>query len=303
MIIEKGNGTVVDIKRFAVHDGDGIRTTVFLKGCPLQCVWCHNPESISPLSQLAYYRDKCVACGRCVGACPNRAHAVADGVHTLDRDKCVACGNCVTACHAGALEMEGKAMTVAQVMATVMADKLFYDTSGGGMTISGGEPTVQAGFTLALLKAAKAAGIHTALDTCGFVSQEILAQLLPWVDVFLFDIKHITDEGHRRCTGQPNARVLENLRFLSDNGAAIEIRMPLVPTYNDDEATLHGIGALLSGVHITKMKLLAYHAYARSKYAALDMPNTLPAVDRPTKEHMTACADILRGYGLTVITE
>ncbi len=303
MIIEKDRGTVVELKRFAVHDGDGIRTTVFLKGCPLKCVWCHNPESISPLPQLAFYHEKCTVCGRCVAACPRGAHTVKDGVHTVDREKCTACGACTAACRADALRVEGREMTVDEVMAAVLEDKMFYDTSGGGLTLSGGEPTVQAGFALALLKAAKAAGIHTALDTCGFARRGVLTELLPWVDVFLFDVKHITAEGHRRCTGQANDRILDNLRFLSDSGAAIEVRMPLVPTYNDDDATLHGIGNLLASVKVTKVKLLAYHAYARSKYDALGLPNTLPAVDRPTKEHMAACVAILRQYGLTVVTE
>lgn len=303
MIIEKNSGTVTDIKRFAVHDGDGIRTTVFLKGCPLKCVWCHNPESISPKHQLSFYSGKCMLCGECVKVCPNGAHRIENGIHTLDRTKCTVCGKCAEYCLSSALKREGIEMTVDEVIKTVLEDKMFYETSGGGMTISGGEPTMQAGFTLSLLKAAKAESLNTALDTCGFASKEIYAELLPYVDTFLYDIKHITAEGHLKCTGQRNERIIDNLRFLSDAGTVIEIRTPLVPTYNDDEATLRGIGELLSVVKITKLKLLPYHSYAKSKYDALGMTNTLPEVEMPDKEYMLYCADILRGFGINVITE
>ncbi len=303
MITEKNSGIVTDFKRFAVHDGDGIRTTVFLKGCPLKCVWCHNPESISAKPQLSFFRSKCTLCGECVKICPSGAHSIVDGVHTLDREKCVICGKCAEVCLAAALKPEGREMTVAEVIRVVAEDKLFYATGNGGMTLSGGEPTMQPGFTLALLKAAKSEGINTALDTCGFTTREIYADLLPYVDTFLFDVKHITEEGHLRCTAQPNGRILENLKFLSDSGARIEIRTPLVPGYNDDEATLRGIGELLSSVKITRMKLLPYHSYARSKYDALDLDDTMPDVERPSNESLESAAELLRSYGITVVTE
>ena len=168
------------------------------------------------------------------------------------------------------------------------------------MTLSGGEPTLQPEFALALLRAAKEDRISTALDTCGFAKREVYESLLPYTDIFLYDIKHITDEGHIRCTGRPNRLILDNLRFLSDAGAKIEIRIPLVPGYNDDAETLDGIGRLLSSVNITKAKLLPYHSYARSKYLSLGIPDTLPDVERPNSEKLEAAAKLLRGYGANV---
>lgn len=300
-------GIVTDFKRFAVHDGDGIRTTVFLKGCPLKCVWCHNPESISPKPELAFYAEKCTGCGECMRVCPNGAHLFEAGdtpdsyIHRLDRTKCAACGKCAEVCVSGALKLCGRRMSVDEVMKIVAEDRIFYETSNGGMTLSGGEPTLQPEFTLALLRAAKEDGISTALDTCGCAKREVYESLLPYTDIFLYDIKHITDEGHIRCTGRPNRLILDNLRFLSDAGAKIEIRIPFVPTYNDDTATLDGIGRLLSTVNITKAKLLPYHSYARSKYLSLGIPDTLPDVERPNSEKLEAAAKLLRGYGANVV--
>lgn len=300
-------GIVTDFKRFAVHDGDGIRTTVFLKGCPLKCVWCHNPESISPKPELAFYTEKCTGCGECARICPMDAHIFEAGdtpdsyKHRLDRTKCAACGKCAEVCVSGALKLCGRRMSVDEVMKVVDEDRIFYETSNGGMTLSGGEPTLQPEFTLALLRAAKEDGISTALDTCGYTKREVYESLLPYTDIFLYDIKHITDEGHIRCTGRANRLILDNLRFLSDAGAKIEIRIPLVPGYNDDAETLDGIGQLLSTVNITKAKLLPYHSYARSKYLSLGIPDTLPDVERPNSEKLEAAAKLLRGYGANVV--
>lgn len=300
-------GIVTDFKRFAVHDGDGIRTTVFLKGCPLKCVWCHNPESISPKPELAFYAEKCTGCGECMRVCPNGAHLFEAGdtpdsyIHRLDRTKCVACGKCAEVCVSGALKLCGRRMSVDEVIKVVAEDRIFYETSGGGMTLSGGEPTLQPEFALALLRAAKEDRISTALDTCGYTKREVYESLLPYTDIFLYDIKHITDEGHIRCTGRSNRLILENLRFLSDAGAKIEIRIPLVPGYNDDAETLDGIGQLLSTVNITKAKLLPYHSYARSKYLSLGISDTLPDVERPSSEKLEAAAKLLRGYGANVV--
>ena len=309
MILPKNSGIVTDFKKFAVHDGDGIRTTVFLKGCPLSCVWCHNPESISGRPQLAFYSEKCVFCGECVRVCENGAQAIipdADKktpIRLIGREKCIVCGECAKVCGNGALRIYGREMNVDEVMKVVREDRLFYESSGGGMTISGGEPTFQAGFTLSLLKAAKAEGINTALDTCGYAPREVYESLLPYVDKFLYDIKHISPEGHKRATGRDNRLIIENLRYLSDSGAKLEIRMPLVPSYNDDNETITGIGKLLSGIRITKLKLLPYHSYARSKYDALGIVSTLPDVEPPEKSKLESAAEILRRYVADVETE
>ena len=294
-------GLVTDIKHFAVHDGHGIRTTVFLKGCPLSCRWCHNPESIGAKPQLGYYAESCVGCGMCEKVCPVGAHVFADGAHTYNREKCILCGACTEVCGVNALHLYGREMTVDEVLDTVEEDRIFYEQSGGGMTLSGGEPTQQYAFALALLREAKARGLHTALDTCGMAATERYEALLPYVDQFLFDVKHIDGESHKRGTGVDNALILENLHYLSDHGASIEIRIPLIPGYNDGNDVLDGIGRLLSTIHNTGVRVLAYHDYASGKYAALDMENTLPRVDVPDAAHMQYCRDRLTSFGLTIL--
>lgn len=294
-------GTVTDFKRFAVHDGDGIRTTVFLKGCPLKCVWCHNPESLSMKPELALYQDKCTLCGECATVCPTGAHRFADRKHSLDRSVCSACGKCEQVCPGRALKLYGSRMSVSEVIRIVAEDRIFYESSGGGMTLSGGEPTLQPEFSLELLEAAKELGINTALDTCGFAPRETYEAMLPYTDTFLFDVKHCSDEGYLRCTGKSGRLIFDNLRFLSDSGARIEIRIPLVPGYNDDEATLRGIGRLLSEVRTTKIRLLPYHSYARAKYAALGLCDTLPCADSPDKSRLGAAAALLSEYKPNVI--
>ena len=293
-------GIVCDIKRFAVHDGDGIRTTVFLQGCPLSCIWCHNPECIPRQIKLLYYHEKCANCGDCVKGCPTGAHKVSADGHTIRRDACIHCGKCTEACTFDALRLSGHWMEAEAVIETVLEDKAFYETSGGGMTISGGEPTMQAEFTLELLRLAKAAGLNTAIDTCGLAPWETYEAMLSYVDAFLFDVKHMDSDAHKRLTGAPNERILANLRALAKAGARIDIRIPLVPGANDDTATLHGIGTLLAEIRPHKIKLLPYHDYARSKYAALGIPDTMPQTEPPTAAHMEACADIQRGFGLAI---
>lgn len=302
-ITPSDNGIVMDIKRFAVHDGDGIRTTVFLKGCPLRCHWCHNPEGLTAAPVLAFYHEKCTLCGECVKICPTGAHKIdpRTGKHTIDREKCIVCGKCADECLTSTLKLCGKRMTVAEVMKFVEEDRIFYEASGGGITISGGEPTMQPSFTLALLMAARQKKINTALDTCGFAKREIFKSLLPLVDKFLFDVKHITREGHIHCTGVPNDVIIENLRFLSDSGANIEIRVPFVPGYNDSDAVIDGIGALLEPLRITKVKLLPYHGYARTKYKSLGMTYEMPEIERPNEETLARPMKLLRSHALNVV--
>ena len=293
-------GIITDFKRFAVHDGDGIRTTVFLKGCPLRCLWCHNPESLIRRPQLAYLTEKCIDCGACVAACPKGAHRFGENGHTLDRTRCEGCGACAAVCAAKALKFYGREMTVDEVMAVVLEDRIFYGANGG-MTLSGGEPTAQAEFTLALLEAAGQASINTALDTCGDAPQPLFAALAPHVDCFLYDIKHIDSDRHRALTGRPNDRILENYRFLAGTGAQIEVRIPLIPGCNDDTATLDGIGAFLSAAPPRRVKLLPYHSYADGKYAALDLAPPGAALTSPDAAQMALAADRLRRHGLNVV--
>ena len=266
---------ISDIKRFAVHDGDGIRTTVFLKGCPLKCVWCHNPEGIGFKPQLAYYESKCIGCGECALVCPAKAQKLTENGHVFDRALCIACGKCESVCLGEALKFYGKEMMPQELLPLLLEDRDFYEVSGGGVTLSGGECLSQADFCAELLRALKEKGIHTAVDTCGFVSQSALDQVIPYTDVFLYDIKAFDEDVHRRCTGRSNKQILENLVYLDSCGKDIEIRIPYVPGFNDDQ--IHKIAAFLKNLnHVKAVKVLPYHNYAGSKYAALGMTNTLP---------------------------
>jgi len=267
---------IVDIKRFAVHDGPGIRTTLFFKGCPLHCLWCHNPESISPTPQLAYYSTKCVGCMSCVSVCPSCAHQDCKGEHLYDRTLCTACGACVAACPEQALTLFGWNATLDELLPLLLEDRAFYDTSGGGVTLSGGECLMQAEFCAELLARLKKHGIHTAVDTCGFVPRQSLDRVIPYTDLFLYDLKAAEEDVHIRCTGQSNRLILDNLNYLDRQGCKTEIRIPYVPGHNDDQ--MAGIHSIISGLkHVTQVRVLPYHNYAGSKYSALGMPNTLPA--------------------------
>ena len=269
--------TIFDIKRFAVHDGDGIRTTVFFKGCPLRCVWCHNPEGLTGMPQLAFYAHKCTNCGVCAANCPSDAHKIADGVHRFERTACRACGGCETLCINGALKLYGQTVTVEKLLPVLVQDKAFYDNSGGGVTLSGGECLLQAAFCGELLKALKQNGINTAVDTCGDVPHEAIDAVLAYTDVFLYDIKALDEKLHLRCTGRSNRQILENLHYLADKKVPVEIRYPFAPGYNDGEA--ENIADFLTRFsNITKVRVLPYHNYAGSKYAALGLENKSPAV-------------------------
>lgn len=283
-------GIITDIKRFAVHDGDGIRTTVFLKGCPLKCVWCHNPEGIGFNPQLAYYENKCIGCGECASVCPAGAQKIAENGHIFDRDLCISCGKCEGVCLGEALKFHGREMTVEELLPLLLEDKDFYETSGGGVTLSGGECLCQADFCAELLKALKQAGIHTAVDTCGFVPREALDKVISYTDVFLYDVKAIDEDVHIKCTGQPNKRILENLKYLDSCGKAIKVRIPYVPNFND-----HQMGKIADFLKTLKnvkaVKVLPYHNYAGSKYTALGMQNTLPSI-LPTDEQIQAAQEL-----------
>ena len=266
---------IFEIKRFAVHDGDGIRTTVFFKGCPLKCVWCHNPEGISFQPELAYYAHKCIGCGECVNKCLQKAHKIEGDAHLFDRSLCIGCGACEEDCLGEALTHYGEEVTVDLLLPRLLEDKEFFENSGGGITLSGGECLMQADFCRELLCALKENEIQTAVDTCGYVSRETLDKVIPYTDVFLYDIKAIDAAVHKTCTGVENGRILENLRYLDSLGKRIEIRIPYVPGWNSGE--IEKIADFVKSLsNVTGVRVLPYHNYARSKYEALSMVNTLP---------------------------
>lgn len=262
---------ISDIKRFAVHDGDGIRTTVFFKGCPLKCVWCHNPESISFKPQVAFYENKCIGCGEC-----KKERFTVEG------------------CLGDARVLYGKEMTIEELLPLLLEDKDFYETSGGGVTLSGGECLCQADFCAELLKRLKENGINTAVDTCGFVSKESIDKVLSYTDTFLYDIKAIDEDVHIKCTGQSNKVILDNLKYIDSCGKAIEVRIPYVPEYNSNQ--IKKIAEFLRTLkNIKAVKVLPYHNYAGSKYAALNMENTLPKI-LPTEEEIKNAEKMLVLY-------
>jgi len=282
-------GTVFEINRFAVHDGPGVRTVLYLKGCPLRCRWCHNPEGVEPGPQLAYYDHKCLHCGECVKACPHHAHSLMDGKHVFARERCVACGACVEACLGRALKLFGRRLTVEEACKAVLEDRAFY-TDGGGVTLSGGEPLLQAEFCAELFELLKAEGIHCAIDTSGAVRWESFAKVLPCTDMFLYDVKHADDRLHREHVGGSNRQIIENLKRLAECSVPIEIRIPVIPGFNDDPKSIDAIGALLSGLRgVVGVRLLPYHE-ARSKYGAIGRADTMPEVEAPSEDRMAAIA-------------
>ncbi len=253
---------IFDIQRFCVKDGPGIRTTVFTKGCPLNCLWCHNPESKQKTPQLAFDGSKCLGCGSCVNACDDGAII---SVGEFDKSKCTLCGECVNAC-VGALEILGRDAQLDDVLQTVLSDKSFYDNSGGGLTVSGGEPLFSPEFTRRLLAKAKEQGIHTCLETSGFAKWEILEAIAPYVDLFLFDIKETDASLHKQYTGVDNGQILQNLFRLNEIGAKIVLRCPIIPGYNDRNDHLKSIAGLSNQLdNVMHIEVLPYHSLGKSK--------------------------------------
>jgi pyruvate formate lyase activating enzyme len=297
------SGWIFDIKRFAVHDGPGIRTTVFLKGCSLQCQWCHNPESIHPYPELFINPERCIGCNNCVVVCPNGAHSLTStGMKSFDRNKCTTCGRCVEHCYANALLMAGRYVTVEDVMAVIREDATFYALSNGGVTLSGGEPLVQDKFAVALLQQAKSEGFHTALDTSGHVDWDVFDRALSFLDLVLYDLKHIDPVIHRQYVGASNRRILLNLRKLSCRRIPLEIRMPIIPTINDTHDHIESTALFLASLKsLQSVRLLAYHRFAASKYRSVGRVDCMPNVPVPTREQLQNIAAHLRSHGLKVI--
>ncbi|MDR1935593.1 MAG: glycyl-radical enzyme activating protein, partial [Candidatus Accumulibacter sp.] len=271
-------GVVFDIQHFSLHDGPGIRSTVFLKGCPLACRWCGNPESQSPRAQLMYFTHLCAACGSCVKTCPNHAMiSVADGVR-FDPSLCSACGACVPGCLRGARNLSGKRLGVREISDEVRQHWRIFQQSGGGVTVSGGEPLTQKDFLLALLtELHDEAGLSTCLDTCAKAPWPVLERILPHLDLVLLDIKHVDDQKHRQWTGSGNADILANAQKLAESPLEVVVRIPLIPEFNDADADLYDIADFLAKTGLKHVEIMPYHLLGLSKYRALGKNYTLPA--------------------------
>ena len=294
-------GLISGIKQMEIHDGQGVRTTVFFKGCPLHCVWCHNPESISLKPQLAYFYEKCMACEECINACDKLALRRGNDSLSIDYEKCSLCGECSRQCPMGALFLFGVEYEAQELVDILLQDKPFFDNSGGGVTLSGGECLIQAEFAIEVAKMLKENSINVNIDTCGFVNQTVLEKILPYVDTFLYDVKAIDSNLHKKFTGQDNTLILNNLTFLSKHDAKLEIRIPLVVGLNDGE--IKKIGAFLSKLkNSPPVRILKYHNFAGSRYKALNMLNALPENKTNGLEVKKAILT-LREFGLTVLNE
>jgi pyruvate formate lyase activating enzyme len=295
------SGTVFNISRYAIHDGPGIRTTVFLKGCPLSCWWCHNPESIAPEPQISVRRSRCIRCGLCAQACPHHAISLSDEEMTADPDLCQGCFDCARACPAEAREIVGRTMTVAEVMAEIRKDIPFYDESGGGVTFSGGEPLMQPAFLIGLLDACGELELHRAVDTCGHAGKATLLEVADRTDLFLYDLKHMDPQVHEKYTGVSNERILENLKALSCRDVRIRIRYPLIPGVNDDRRNLEAMGSFLQRLHrVLDIDILPYHDVAGTKYQRFGYTYRMGSVPVPDPAHFEEVAQLLSSYGLCV---
>ncbi len=294
--------TIISIMRGSLHDGPGIRTTVFFKGCPLRCMWCHNPESWTGQPQLFFNRDRCVDCMACVGVCPTGAHQTADNRHTVKFGLCIACGKCVEVCNYGALSIYGYRQGVKDIFDEVKNDMDFYKASGGGVTLSGGEPMLQPEAALELLKMCREAGIHTCLETCGYASWKHYEKLLPYTGIFLFDYKDTGSGRHKKLTGVDNGLILSNLELLYKKGAEIILRCPLIPGVNDTEDHLRGIAGLAEKYpRLMGIEIMPYHNMGVSKGAGIGLESGQLALENTNQETKDRWLDILKQSGSTNI--
>jgi pyruvate formate lyase activating enzyme len=294
-------GTIFDIRRFSVHDGPGLRTTVFFKGCPLRCLWCHNPESQHRRQERMFWAERCLKCQSCIASCPQGALSWNGTQVVTDNLKCTLSGACVETCYADARQIAGRKMTVDEVMSEIRRDIAFYDGSEGGATFSGGEPLLQPDFLLALLEACKASEIHTALDTSGFAGWDVLDRVRNSVDLFLYDLKLMDPGRHRKFTGAFNTRILENLQRLAKHGHHIIVRVPIIPGVNDDLENLRLTAAFASALGgLGRVDLLPYHHAAMSKYERLHRTYRLPGLQTSSEERMAEIALLFEGFGLQV---
>ncbi len=295
-------GRVFNLQRCSVHDGPGIRTTVFLKGCPLACTWCHNPEGIDTAPVLLLNAERCLACGACSEACPVGDGGAAPVGMPWDRTACLACGSCVDACPADARELAGRVHEVSELADAVARDRPFFEASGGGVTFSGGEPLNQPEFLTACLRACRERGLHTAVDTCGLAPRDVIDEIAGLADLVLYDLKHMDAEAHRRHTGADNRLILDNLRLLSASECEVWVRVPLIPGVNDDDANLEAVGTFLTSLpRRHRIFLLPYHPIAEGKTTRLERSSSFTPFSVPDAETLGAARRRLQTFGLDVV--
>ena len=291
---------ITNIQKFSIHDGEGIRTTVFFKGCPLKCEWCHNPETQKFEKEMQVDREKCTGCGACAAVCPNGAIHMEEGRPILDAEACVFCGKCTRFCPTGAREVIGQEYTVKELVKELMKDQMFYEESGGGVTLSGGEVmSMDMDYLLAVAKELKRQDVTLTIDTCGFVPYEKFQELLPYVNTFLYDVKVMDPELHKKYMGTDNALILENLVRLAKDGARIYIRIPTVKEVNGNEENMKETIAFLQehDIHPAQINLLPYHDTGSGKYRKLDMEYKGTDLHAPDKEEMEALAALFINAG------
>ena len=291
-------GMIFNIQRYSVQDGPGVRTTVFVKGCPLRCLWCSNPESQVRYPQVSHRNTLCNKCGRCLEACPRDAIALSRGGIRVHRGKCDNCGQCVPVCYPGALEVLGREATEAEVLTEARKDALFYRNSGGGVTVSGGEPLAQPEFVAGLLWRCQEAGLHTTIDTCGYAPAPALEAVLEHTDLVLFDIKHMEEEPHRRATGVSNRRILANAVAIARSGVPMIMRLPLIQGINDGEDNVRRTARFAQELGVQRLDLLPYHRFGASKYANLDRHYRLNGLTSPPEEEVHRLQSLLESMGL-----
>jgi len=294
-------GTIFNIQRYSVNDGPGIRTLIFFKGCPLRCEWCSNPESQNIKRQIMVFDNLCTRCGACATVCPNTCITIQEDKRIYEPKNCDLCGQCRDICPNSAVKLVGEKMSIEDVVAIAEKDYLFYLNSGGGVTLGGGEPTVQAPFASHLLKELKALGIHTAMETCGYTDWTVFERLLPHLDLLLYDVKHIHPYTHEQHTGKPNDRILKNLSNLLKEETPVIIRIPVIPDFNDDARNMNEIGSFLNRHNakgaVERIDLLPYHKLGISKYEALGLSYTLEGSQTPEKKRLEEFKQTLVDHG------